>query len=121
MHLRMSPQLRESLRAAASEAGCSLNAFAVQVLSAAAGDAARFRSVDDSNVRQEAARPPQKWRSRLARNDFIRVKGRETGWVGLTALVHRLDTEDPGYFLEWYNARRTGDTVREPRFSDTVT
>jgi hypothetical protein len=117
----MAPQLRESLRAAASDAGCSLNAFAVQVLSAAAGDAARFRSANDSEERKEAARPAQKWRSRFARNDFIGRMGAEMGSSAMVALVGRLDAEDPGYFLEWWNARHTGDKLREPRFSDTVT
>jgi hypothetical protein len=101
----MSPQLRDSLRDAANEAGCSLNAFAVQVLSAAAGDAARFRSVTDSDARTEAARPAQEWRSRTARNDFINAMRQEMGTVAMAALVKRLDAEDPGHFLEWWNAR----------------
>ena len=102
----MSPQLRESLRDAANDAGCSINAFAVQVLSAAAGDAARFRNVTDANARIEAVRPKQEWRSRLARNDFIRFTSEEIGSVAMAALVQRLDVENPGYFLEWQNARQ---------------
>ena len=101
----MSPQLRESLRDAANDAGCSLNAFAVQVLSAAAGDAARFRSVAEAEVRAEAVRPKQEWKSRMARNDFMRVKGEEMGSVAMAELVRRLDAENPGYFLEWWNNR----------------
>lgn len=41
--LRMSAQLRDGLKAAAEDAGLSLNAYAVQVLASAAGDPARFR------------------------------------------------------------------------------
>ena len=120
MHLRMSPQLRESLRAAASDAGCSLNAFAVQVLSAAAGDAARFRSVDDASARKEAARPTQRWRSRFARNEFMKRMAEEMGSSAMFGLVRRLDADDPGYFLEWWTARHAGEKVREPRLSDTA-
>jgi Tfp pilus assembly protein FimV len=102
----MSPQLRESLRDAAKDAGCSLNAFAVQVLAAAAGDAARFRGTPDSDVRAEAVRPAQEWRSRAARNDFINAMRAEMGSVAMAALVQRLDVEDPGYFLEWWQNPR---------------
>ena len=102
----MSPQLREGLRAAANDAGCSLNAFAVQVLSAAAGDAARFRSVAESAARTEATRPKQEWRNRMARNDFIRFMGEEMGSAAMVALVQRLDVDDPGHFLEWQEARQ---------------
>ncbi len=120
VHLRMSPQLRESLRVAANDAGCSLNAFAVQVLSAAAGDAARFRTVEESNVRAAAARPAQKWRSRRARSDFIGRMGVEMGTPAMAALVRRLDAEDPGYFLDWWTARSNGEKVREPKLSRPV-
>ena len=101
----MSPQLRESLRAAAIEAGCSLNGFAIQVLSAAAGDASRFRSADESEARATAARPTQNWRHRQARNDFMRATSMEIGSPATAALVMRLDVEDPGHYLEWQRAR----------------
>ena len=45
--LRMSRSLRDSLHSAAAAAGCSLNGYALQILAAAAGDPARFRSVAD--------------------------------------------------------------------------
>jgi hypothetical protein len=35
------------------------------------------------------------------------VMGVEMGSVAAAALVQRLDVEDPGYFLEWQNARQT--------------
>ena len=50
--LRMSPQLREGLREAADRAGCSLNAFAVQILATAAGDPARFRARSPHEVEE---------------------------------------------------------------------
>ena len=93
------------MRAAANDAGCSLNAFAVQVLSAAAGDANRFRSTDESQARATAARPTQNWRHRLARSNFIGVMGSEVGSAAMAALVQRLDVEDPGHYLEWQRAR----------------
>ena len=40
----MSRSLRDALHSAAAAAGCSLNAYALQILAAAAGDPARFRS-----------------------------------------------------------------------------
>jgi len=50
--------------------------------------------------------PPQEWRSRKARNDFINAMRVEMGSAAMLALVQRLDVEDPGHFLEWWqNAR----------------
>src|SRR5262249_7780758 len=46
--LRMSAQLRDGLRMAASAAGCWLTASAVQVLAAAAGQHARFRGTAET-------------------------------------------------------------------------
>src|SRR5258705_4010586 len=45
--LRMSRSLRDALHSAAAAAGCSLNGYALQILAAAAGDPARFRSTAD--------------------------------------------------------------------------
>jgi hypothetical protein len=119
MHLRMSPQLRESLRDAANTAGCSLNAFAVQVLSAAAGDAAGFRTVDEQRSHSAPLAANQSWRRSQARSNFIGVMGMEIGSVAMAALVQRYDVEDPGYFLEWQRAR-DGDAPGEPGASRSV-
>jgi hypothetical protein len=115
LHLRMAPHLREALRDAARAAGCSLNAFAVQVLAAAAGDAARFRALGEPDSRPALAPTRQTWRVRAARNEFIGVMGIEMGSVARSALLRRIDAEDPGYFLEWHQARQTGREPREPR------
>jgi hypothetical protein len=76
----MTPQLRDGLRDAADQAGTSLNAFAVQVLAAAAGDATVMG----------------------------RDEGRSTTEV--FALAKRLDVEDPGYYVRWEQARAGGDS-----------
>jgi hypothetical protein len=117
LHLRMAPHLREARRDAARAAGCSLNAFAVQVLAAAAGDAARFRALDEPDARPALAPARQTWRVGAARNEFIGVMGIEMGTLARTALVRRLDAEDPGYYLEWHRARQTGHEPRAPRIS----
>ena len=124
--LRMSPQLRDALREAATTAGCSLNAFAVQVLAAAAGDPARFRL---SGVREESESPdlnelerdalgyPLERIARAqhsgARNDFIGTMGVELGSEEMVALVKRFDAEQPGYFVEWQRLRNAERAARE--------
>jgi len=115
----MAPHLRESLRDAARAAGCSLNAFAVQVLAAAAGDAARFRALDEPDSRPALAPARQTWRVRAARNEFIGIMGMEIGSLARSALMRRLDAEDPGYYLEWHRARETGHEPRAPRIAPT--
>jgi hypothetical protein len=121
----MSPQLRESLREAADRAGCSLNAFAVRVLAAAAGDPARFRAptspeesdMNGSDVERDALGYPlewkQRWRHSVARNEFIGRMGIELGSEEMVALVKRLDAEDPGYFVEWLRLRSDEREARE--------
>ena len=133
VYLRMSPQLRDAVRAAADGAGCSLNAFAVQVLAAAAGDPARFRAgtapassaapVEESNVRvlaRDHLGYPLDLRERFdhsaARGEFIAVMVREIGSSAMVALVRRLDAEDPAYFVEWERLRR--DEERAGRGSE---
>jgi hypothetical protein len=111
--LRMSPQLRAGLRDAAAKSGCSVNAFAVQVLATAVGDPARFRPPDvpvpdlhdiprdgtgfpvGGNARREHLR---------ARNEFIRVMSEEMPGE-MVALVKKYDAEDPGHFVEWQRLR----------------
>jgi hypothetical protein len=85
-------QLRHGLRDAADDAGCSLNANAVQVLAAAAGDPG---SID--------------------RNESIETMGAELGSEKMVALVRRFDAEEPGYFVEW---RRLRTAEREARESE---
>ena len=120
--LRMSPQLREGLRAAANAAGCSVNAFAVQVLAAAAGDPARFRApkVDEPDVRdleRDAFGFPLDWkenrRHSAARNEFIGTMESELSSSEMVALVKRYDADDPGYFVEWQRLRKAEREARE--------
>jgi hypothetical protein len=117
LNLRLSPQLRDALRASAAEAGCSLNAFAVQVLAAAAGHRARFRGVtaDDPTpeergvdlreiARDESGYPlgaGERWRHLTARNAFIQHMERDMDLVEVMMLVRELDATDPARFVEW--------------------
>src|SRR5689334_6148761 len=48
IEVRLSPQLKQGLKDSAAFAGCSLNAYVVQVLAAAAGHRARFRGDAES-------------------------------------------------------------------------
>jgi hypothetical protein len=111
----MSPQLREGLRAAAAKAGCSVNAYAVQVLAAAAGDPARFRAplpeseeVDVRDLERDALGYPLRGKERrehsAARSAFMDAMMSEAPdvWVGL---VKKYDAEDPGYYVEWKRQR----------------
>jgi hypothetical protein len=122
----MSPQLRDGLREAATAAGCSLNAFAVQVLAAAAGDPARFRpsgpheepeSPDVNELERDALGYPLERIARAqhsgARNDFIGTMGNELGPDEMVALVKRFDAEEPGYFVEWQRIRNAERAARE--------
>ena len=112
----MSPQLREGLRAAADRAGCSINAYAVQVLAAAAGDPARFRApvpeVEEIGLRdleRDALGYPLGAKERRehvsARSAFMdSVMNRPTEeWV---PLVRKYDREDPAYYVEWQRGRQ---------------
>jgi hypothetical protein len=119
IYLRMSPQLREGLRQAASDAGCSLNAFAVNVLAAAAGDPARFRASASSgtgvkDLERDKRGYPLDWRARwehqAARAEFLCVVERERTTGEAVALVERLDAENPWYFAEWRRLRAIEQT-----------
>ena len=113
--IRMSPQLRDGLRVAADDAGCSLNAFVVQVLAAAAGDPSRFRptrSFDEvaaPEVERDGRGFPLAGRARMlhigARCNFIEVTTSEVGHSEMVRLVRKYDVEDPGYFVEWERLR----------------
>jgi hypothetical protein len=98
----MAPQLRDALRRAAIDAGCSMNAYAVQVLATATGDPACFRAVIDP---VEPPRPKQEWRHANARSEFAQTMGPRMGWSEMSALVRKYDAEDPGYFLAWKQRR----------------
>ena len=116
VYLRMSPQLREGLRAAAVDAGCSLNAFAVQVLAAAAGDPARFRvaSEPEAELEEDVERDRQGFplRGRLrrlhmdARGRYIEALERAGDWPA--GHIRKLDTEDPGFYVRWAREREAG-------------
>ena len=123
--LRMSPQLREGLRAAAEGAGLSVNAYAVQVLAAAAGDPARFRApvpepeeIDVRTLERDATGYPLAWRERWAhseaRSAFMDsvMRRPDDEW---TALIRKYDREDPGFYVEWYRElRRSRPESRQP-------
>ena len=124
--LRMSPQLRDGLRDAADDAGCSLNAFAVQVLAAAAGDPGRFRSSGphgesdtpdlDELERDHLGYPLERIaRSKHigARNDFIGIMGDELGMDEMVKAVKRIAAEEPGYFVEWQRLKNAERAARE--------
>jgi len=112
VYLRMTPQLRDALRDAADHAGTSLNAYAVQVLAAAAGDATRFRQAIDRSVAEREVEIKRDGRGfplnegderrhRLARSRFMTTIGREQGSAAVFALVKRFDVEDPGFYVRW--------------------
>jgi hypothetical protein len=94
--LRMSPQLREGLKTAAEFSGCTLNAFAVQVL----------------DVECDRRGYPLDWRERAAhinaRDSFIVEMNSqsEAATDDVWALVKKYDTENPGYFVEWWRLRQ---------------
>jgi hypothetical protein len=125
VYLRMSPQLRDGLRVAADDAGCSLNAFAVQVLAAAAGDPARFRDraaeaarAAPRKLERDALGYPLEWAARWqhagARNEFIAVMHSSdvprSEWI---PLVKKYDAEDPGFYVEWLRLRQDEHAARE--------
>jgi hypothetical protein len=117
----MSGQLRDGLRTAASAAGCSLNAYAVQVLAAAAGHHARFRGTADTGpTLDERARelrelprdstgfPVDMKARRLhreARAAFLEETRKQHSFVETEQLAKKLDEEDPAYFVQWLEAR----------------
>jgi hypothetical protein len=113
--LRMSRSLRDSLHSAAAAAGCSLNGYAVQILAAAAGDPARFRSVSAGTtdeprdlVRDERGVPLQPKARGLhiaARSAFVEAMVAESGAVKADRLVRQHELDDPAFFVEWYRSR----------------
>ena len=117
----MAPEVRESLRSAAHDAGCSLNAFAVQILATAAGDPARFRGAARSasgaaEIERDDAGIPLDWKERwahaTARNEFVAVMDQQHPAAEVTALVKELDARNLGYFVEWRRLRRAEEAAR---------
>ncbi len=110
--MRMTPQLRDGLRPAADDAGCSLNALQV-LAAAAAGDPARFRHEAPVPPVRELVRDalgfPVHWRDRAAhsaaRNDFMTAMEQEMPTNEWVALVKKHDAQDPGFFVEWQRGR----------------
>src|SRR3954467_4056793 len=86
--LRMSRSLRDALHAAAAQDGCSLNAYALQVLAAAAGDPAGFRG-DIVDVAQE----PREVR-RDERGVPLRSKDRQEHLVARQAFFQAMAAEE---------------------------
>ena len=106
IHIRMSPQLREALRRAADNAGCSMNSYAVQVLATATGDPACFRAtVEAANETSQLSAGAQERLRREARQEFMEAKVEEIGWAEAGPLLRRYDVEDPNYFLTWQKER----------------
>lgn len=119
--LRMSPQLREGLRRAADASGCSVNAFAVQVLATAVGDPSRFRVPQPAEIplreleRDALGYPLESkanWRHATARSEFIGVMGANAQSDDWIAEVKRHDTEDPEFFVEWSERRMADEASR---------
>jgi hypothetical protein len=113
--LRMSRSLRDALHSAAAAAGCSLNGYALQILAAAAGDAARFRSVaaDATDEPCDLARDergfPLQLKARglhmVARSAFCEAMMAESDAVTAGRLVRQHDVDDPAFFVAWYQSR----------------
>ncbi len=111
----MSPQLREGLRLAAADAGCSVNAFAVQLIAAAVGDPCHFRAPERPepelrDLERDALGYPLEskanWQHAVARSEYIGVMGTKEESDDWIANVKRYDAEDPAFFVEWAQRRR---------------
>ena len=113
--LRMSRSLRDALHEAAAGEGCSLNAYALQILAAAAGDPARFRRdpVDVAENTRDVprdergfpVRPEDRQKHLVARLAFFEAMAAEHGAVAADQLVRRHEGEDPAFFVEWARGR----------------
>jgi hypothetical protein len=109
----MTRALRDALHAAADGEGCSLNAYALQILAAAAGDPARFRGAGDTveSVEQPRDMPRDEQgfplrrlardEHREARRAFFETMAAERGAAAADRLVRERDVTDPAFFVEW--------------------
>jgi len=113
----MSRSLRDALHSAAAADGCSLNAYALQVLASAAGDAARFRSgtITVGDEPRDIARgergiplkPKDRGEHLRARQEYFEAMAAESGAVAADRLVRQYEADDPGFFVEW-SLRKAG-------------
>src|SRR3954470_7277032 len=118
LSVRMSPELREGLRAAAAASGCSVNAYCVQVLAASAGHRTRFRGSAESGPTEAEQRDdvraldrnrrgvPQIWREKdrhiAARNLFIERLQRDGFNISqVMRAVEYVDPTCPWHYVEW--------------------
>jgi hypothetical protein len=114
--VRLAPQLKAALQEAAGRAGCSLNAYAVQVLASAAGDPARFRveqlepTVDERREhlralpRNHYGYPDslgERMRHCEARNAFIEHFDTTGAFNEGMAWAQALDLQRPWHYVEW--------------------
>ncbi len=112
----MSPQLKQGLKDAAAFAGCSLNAYVVQVLAAAAGHRVRFRGDAETGPTEEEAHDelrtldrsprgvPIDWNERTRHRDayrdwFLAAQQARVGPLG--RVVAHIERECPWHFVEW--------------------
>jgi hypothetical protein len=115
--VRMAPSLREGLKQAADDEGCSLNAYIVQVLAAAAGHRARFRGSAETGPepgeqRDELRELPRKnggnpvdWteyhRHIGARETFRDAATREHGLMITVRMMLFADFNCPWHYVQW--------------------
>ena len=118
LYLRISPALRDGLRAASDEAGLSLNAYAAQVLAAAAGHKAAFRDAavpteiaeaeQTAGLRDLRRKPdgyPIAFRERdrhvAALHAWVETLRKTMNFADLMKLKYRIDIECPWFYVEW--------------------
>jgi len=117
--LWMAPQLKAALKDAAADAGCSLNAYLVQLLGAAVGDASRFRvvapgppkpSIDDERtalraLERRADGYPEGRRDRNrhsgARAQYADEILQSLGHGEASRVMFRIDRDCPWHYVEW--------------------
>jgi hypothetical protein len=115
--VRMAPALKEGLRDAADAAGCSMNAYFVQVLAAAAGHRARFRGTAETGPTPDEhldelrelprdgrgfpiafkARDKHRW----ARNAWFETMAERLGAAAAGEVARYCDANCPWFFVEW--------------------
>ena len=118
LYLRISPALRDGLRAASDEAGLSLNAYASQVLAAAAGHKAAFRDVAVPTEIAEAEQAaglrelrrkgdgyPVVYKERdrhvAALHAWVETLRATMDFVAIMQLKNKIDVECPWHYVEW--------------------
>jgi hypothetical protein len=133
--IRMAPQLRDGLKASAEFAGCSLNAYVVQVLAAAAGQRARFRGTAETGPTPEEEQDelrmldrlpsgtPVDWheatRHRHAYQDWF-LAAREANLTGIGRIVGHIERNCPWHYVEWkeFNAPLLPADLERERLHD---